>query len=99
MASLLGVSVGHLVGEAEDSDPVWIESNASWNSWVTDGKSRDAGIAVRIRAEWRNNYKATKLEENISSARKPMKTMRTKDWEDLYQKETKGDRLGHKSLF
>jgi transcriptional regulator with XRE-family HTH domain len=99
VASLLGVSVGHLVGEEEDSDPVWIESSASWNSWVTDGKPRDAGIAVRIKALWRDNYKATKMEENISSARKPMKTMRTKDWENLYQKETKGDRVGRKSLF
>ncbi len=99
MASLLGVSVGHLVGEAEDTDPVWIESNASWYSWVTDGKPRDAGIAVRIRAQWRDNYQATKLEENISSARKPMKTMRTKDWESLYEKELKGDQVGRKSLF
>jgi len=99
MASLLGVSVGHLVGEAEDTDPVWIESNAYWSSWVTDGKPRDAGIAVRIRAQWRDNYQATKLEENISSARKPMKTMRTKDWESLYEKELKGDQVGRKSLF
>jgi len=99
MAALLDVSIGHLIGEAEESDPIWIESNASWNSWVTDGTPRDAGIAVRIKAEWRDNYKATKLEENISSSRRPINTMRTSDWENLYKKEAKCDQVGRKSLF
>jgi transcriptional regulator with XRE-family HTH domain len=99
MSSLLGISVGHLVGEAEDSDPVWIESNSSWNSWVSDGTPRVAGVAVRIRAEWRENYNTRKIEENISSSRKLVKTMRTKDWDNLYLKEMKGDKIGAKSLF
>jgi hypothetical protein len=66
---------------------------------VTEDKPRDARIAVRIRDEWRDNYKARKLEENISSSRRPMKTMRTKDWENLYEEETRGDKVGRKSLF
>lgn len=99
MASLLSVSVGYLIGEDEDSDPVLVESKASWYSWATDGTPRDLGIAVRIRTKWHDSYKAQKLEESVSSSRKPAKAMQARDWQALYQKEAKSDHAARKSLF
>jgi transcriptional regulator with XRE-family HTH domain len=85
MASLLRVSVGHLIGESEEDDPIWIESNASWTSWMLDGTPKDGGIALTIRNEWRANHQAWRSEETISSSRKTVRAMKTTDWQKLYR--------------
>jgi transcriptional regulator with XRE-family HTH domain len=100
MSSLLQVSVGHLVGEGEEDAPIWLESNASWNSWMLDGTPKDGGIALALRNEWRANYKASRLEESIASSRKTVKPMKTRDWEKLYRERSgNGKPSGNKSLF
>jgi hypothetical protein len=85
MASLLRVSVAHLTGESEEDDPIWVESNASWTSWMLDGTPKDGGIALTLRNEWRAKHQAWRLEENISSSRKTVKAMKTSDWAKLYR--------------
>jgi transcriptional regulator with XRE-family HTH domain len=88
MGSLLSVSVGHLMGEDKNEDPIWLESHASWNSWMLDGTQKDGGIALRIRNDWEANYNASRFEETVTSSRKPLKAMRTTDWEKLYRERT-----------
>lgn len=100
MGSLLRVSVGHLMGESEEDDPIWTESHASWNSWMLDGTPKDGGIALTIRNEWCAKFEAWKLEESIISSRKPFKAMRTIDWEKLHrERNTKGKPGADGSLF
>jgi hypothetical protein len=82
---LLRVSVGHLIGESEEDDPIWIESNASWTSWMLDGTPKDGGITLTIRNEWRANHQAWRSEETISSSRKTVRAMKTTDWQKLYR--------------
>lgn len=100
MGSLLRVSVGHLMGETEEDDPIWIESHASWNSWMLDGTPKDGGIALTIRNEWRTKYQASKLEESVASSRKTVKAMKTTDWEKLHrERSAKGKSGVDTSLF
>jgi transcriptional regulator with XRE-family HTH domain len=100
MGSLLRVSVGHLMGESEEDDPIWIETHASWNSWMLDGIPKDGGIALTMRNEWRTKYQSSKLEESVASSRKTVRAMRTSDWEKSYRERvTKGKSGADKSLF
>lgn len=100
MGSILRVSVGHLIGEGEEDDPIWVESNASWNSWMRDGTPKDGRIAIAIRDEWRANYKAARLEESLASSRRNVKAMRTRDWATLHQQRSqKGKPSASGSLF
>jgi transcriptional regulator with XRE-family HTH domain len=100
MGSILRVSVGHLIAEGEEDDPVWLESNASWNSWMRDGAPKDGGIAIAMRDKWRADYKAQRLEVSIASSRRTIKAMRTRDWAALYeQRSQKGKSSKNGSLF
>jgi transcriptional regulator with XRE-family HTH domain len=95
MSAQLRVSVGHLIGENEESDPIWIESNAAWTSWMLDGSPKDGGISLTMRTEWRSEYDIAKLEESVASSRKRLKAMTVADWQDLYKrKDPNGDRGG-----
>ena len=49
IAHRLGERVAFLLGEAEETDSVWIESNASWRSWIEETPGLDAGVALRLR--------------------------------------------------
>jgi len=100
MGSLLRVSVGHLMGEGEEDDPIWVESNASWNAWMLDGTPKDGGIALTIRNEWRTKHQAWRLEENIASSRKTVRAMKTSDWEKMYRERSpKGKPGADRTLF
>lgn len=85
MAHRLGERVAFLLGEAEENDAVWLESNTSWRSWFERSQSVVPRIAFEMRDEWRNSYKAEKREEQtVASFRKPSRLMREADWDKKY---------------
>lgn len=96
MALRLGERVAYLLGEAEENDPVWIDSNASWRSWIDKTPGIDARIALQIRDEWRHEYAATRREqESAASFRKPALIMREPDWDKSYRDK---DRIKRKDV-
>lgn len=87
---LLGVSVGYLLGDSKEADPVWIDSEASWRKW-TRTPGIEAGLANDIREDWEAQYllKAGQLEPGYASYRNEIFPRREKDWDIEYQKRAK----------
>ena len=99
MGVLLGVSVAYLIGESEQVDPIWIESNASWHSWATKAAGDEVATAVQIRDEWRQQYTSNKTNETVASFRNVTTAMRESDWDKLYQQKIKKVVAGAGQLF
>jgi transcriptional regulator with XRE-family HTH domain len=100
---LLGVSVGYLLGDSKEADPVWIDSQASWRKW-TRTPGVEAGLANDIREDWEAEYimKAGKLEPSYASHRNELLPRHEKDWDIEYQKHLKrvaAERDGQTQLF
>ncbi len=91
IAARLGEHVAYLLGESEEIDPIWVESNASWHQWITNTTGIDARIAVELRDKWRNEYHTSLRERELYSAsfRNPPKLMQVSDWDMHYQKVAK----------
>jgi transcriptional regulator with XRE-family HTH domain len=92
IAHRLGERVAFLLGEAEENDPIWIESSASWRSWVerNEGGGVDAAVALRMRDEWRRSHATGRREQQSSASfRKPTDRMREADWDKRYMQMTK----------
>ncbi len=88
MAWRLGESVAYLLGEAEESDPVWIESHASWRSWIEKmrGQGIEPAIALDMRDQWRHEYGVDRREQRSSASfRKPTYVMKASDWDKRYR--------------
>jgi len=88
MAWRLGESVAYLLGEAEESDPVWIESHASWRSWIDKmyGQGIEPAIALKMRDDWRHEYAVDRREQRSSTSfRKPTRLMQESDWDKCYR--------------
>src|SRR5579884_1269567 len=66
MAIRLGTSVSYLLGETEATDPVWVESNASWRRWIEESGA-DAAGALAVRDEWRQEYRINQSVERTPS--------------------------------
>jgi len=49
MGLRLGERVGYLIGESEETDPIWIESHASWRAWIEKTPGVEASTALRIK--------------------------------------------------
>ncbi len=93
MAVRLGERVSYLIGESEESDPVWIESNASCRKWIYETPGVDAGIALRTLDEWRSDYAMNRREQQSSASfRKPTPLMTVSDWDRRYQQRIKTHR-------
>jgi transcriptional regulator with XRE-family HTH domain len=56
MAVLLHESVAYLIGESEETDAVYVESNLSFKNWIANADGIDARLAFSIREEWRKGY-------------------------------------------
>ena len=70
MSMILHVSVGFLLGETEETDPIWTESMANWNEWACNSRGLDASVVVALRNEWRDHFREErKLESSPISAR------------------------------
>jgi transcriptional regulator with XRE-family HTH domain len=90
MALRLGERVAYLIGESEESDPVWVESNAAWRSWIDKTSGIDAGLALQMRDEWRQEYSTSRREQQSSASfRRPTLLMREPDWDKRYQRTNK----------
>ena len=87
IATLLGTRVGYLLGESEETDPIWVESNASWRKWITASTGIDGGLAVQLRDKWRDTYQLARRTRELSSVsfRNSQKLMEVKDWDRQYQ--------------
>jgi hypothetical protein len=85
MATRLGTSVGYLLGEAEDSDPIWLESNAAWRQWVDSTPEVNASVALAVRDEWRHEFHLNRSELSTVSFRKSNKALSKVDWDARYQ--------------
>ncbi len=87
MAHRLGERVAFLLGEAEENDPIWTESNASWHSWAENTAGVDAQTALRIRADWRRAYATERRDQQTSSSfRRSARLMREADWDKQFRR-------------
>lgn len=84
IAHRLGVSVSYVLGESDDLDPIWAQSNTNWRKWIDDSQGQiDARVALEIRDEWRGEYRDAVSEvEDMGSLRKP--PMEVTDWRRRY---------------
>jgi transcriptional regulator with XRE-family HTH domain len=87
IATLLGTRVGYLLGESGETDPIWVESNASWRKWIDASAGIDAGTAIQMRDKWRDAYQMARRTRELSttSFRNNPKLMEVKDWDKQYQ--------------
>jgi hypothetical protein len=91
MAHRLGERVGFLLGESEETDAVWIQSNTSWRAWIDSTPGIEASVAVGIRDDWRNDYAMNRREKkSLTSSASFRNTaqvtaMKQIDWDKLYQ--------------
>ena len=101
MSARLGVSVGHLLGETRQLDPVIVESTASWNQWLKESGLIDGALAVEIKDEWEGKVMSARA-ASVGSARNQAGTsvMTMADWDRRYQKKARPSRNGsQKNLF
>ena len=90
MSARLNVSVGYLLGESPQVDPVITESKASWLQWLKSSSGINGVLAVEIWEDW---------EKEVSYARSPSvgsarnltgKTaMKAANWERRYQEKAR----------
>ena len=87
LSRLLGVSVGYLLGESKDADPVWIDSHASWRAWIRT-LGVEAGPALEMMDDWEAEYirKATYQQPGVASHRNDLVARSKQDWDIEYQK-------------
>jgi transcriptional regulator with XRE-family HTH domain len=86
IALRLGERVSYLIGESDESDPIWIESNASWRSWIEKTPGIDAATALKMRDVWRDDYAIARRERMTeASHRESVTRMRETDWDRRYQ--------------
>lgn len=89
LAIRLGTSVAYLLGETEDTDPLWVESNASWRKWIDETPSLEASLALAIRDEWRHEYRLNQNGQSTASFRRSSQTVTEADWQQRYQQKLK----------
>jgi transcriptional regulator with XRE-family HTH domain len=99
MAALLQEHVAYLIGESEETDPVWVESNSTWHSWITNAEDVDGRIAVLMRDNWRASYfQEKRLAETRDCRSTPMTVS---GWDRRYREEFKkeGSHAGQTPMF
>jgi len=97
IAARLGERVAYLLGESEDVDPIWVESNSSWEQWIHGTSGVDGAIALELRDKWRNDYRIALRDREPSSAsfRNTLRLMQVSDWDAQYQKLVKSQGGSH----
>lgn len=85
MAALLGESVSYLIGESEQADSVWIDSQASFRAWLESKPHLPAGNVFQMRDQWRQDYRLNKTQPVSVSSRKPTTPMTVSGWDRLYR--------------
>ena len=88
MAVRLGATVGYLIGDSEETDPIYVETHASFMRWINSSVV-DAKIAWDLRAEWRHEYGMNRAELTTASFRKSFTALTEVDWDQRYQRRLK----------
>lgn len=100
LAILLDVSVAYLIGESDETDPAWLESNSAWRRWVDAAGGLDAALSLKLRDEWRHDYSTMKREQiSPSSLRASVGPMKERDWQLAYDKALKQEGENETRLF
>jgi len=90
MSIILHVRVGYLLGETEETDPIWAESMANWNEWACNSRGLDASVVVTLRNEWRDHFREERKIESSPISTRPVdqvrKAMSIEDWQTFYSK-------------
>lgn len=90
MAHRLNERVSYLIGDSEENDPVFIESQVAFRSWIQGDPEVRAGAAFALRDEWKHEYalrRRDQAEISLTSHRRSIAApMKTKDWDIRYQK-------------
>ena len=90
MSVLLQVSVGYLLGETAESDAVWVESMASWRTWMISTPVDQPSVAFATKDRWKDQYVRERHEPTLISYRSnDAKVIRETDWDRLYREERK----------
>jgi len=93
IATRLCTRIEYLLGEAEITDPIYLESNATWLKWAYSSSGVDLAIGLQMRDTWCDDFHArvrARGEASVASFRSQLKVMDVKDWDELYQKTAKG---------
>ncbi len=93
IATRLCTRIEYLLGEAEITDPIYLESNATWLNWAYSSSGIDLAIGLQMRDKWCDDFQAhvrARGEASVASFRSQLKVMDVKDWDELYQKTAKG---------
>ncbi len=89
MAHRLNERVSYLIGDSDESDSIWVDSDAAWRSWIDQNPDLPAAAVLSIRDEWRHDYKlnrrAFQTSSSISHRRAATSRMEVKDWDIRYQ--------------
>ena len=85
IAARLGTSVAYLLGESEETDPIWLTSHAAWRKWVDTNPGVDAALALKMRDDWRQDFHHNRAELSNASFRKASQMMNEVDWDRRYQ--------------
>jgi len=95
IAAVLGVTVGYLLGESADSDPILAASMAGGHKWVTSTSGIEARDAMELKELWTENYLRKRHGEfltglhNRKSKRNAqqshLRAMTEEDWDNLYR--------------
>jgi transcriptional regulator with XRE-family HTH domain len=88
MSIVLSTSVGFLLGESEESDPIWINSMISWRQWA-DSSPVILKLALELKDDWREEYRIRRAEQSTASFRKSNEALSVADWDARYLKRKK----------
>jgi transcriptional regulator with XRE-family HTH domain len=88
MAHKLCTSVGYLLGEIDEADPIYLESRASWSKWIANNhvEARDASA---LWEEWVREHHLQQNEPSTASFRRTIRSMNESDWQKRHENKTK----------
>lgn len=99
IAARLGERVAYLLGESNETDPVWIDSNATWRAWIEKTANVSACDAIELRDEWRGSYRMARRSQLVSAAsfRNALRPLTITDWDKRYQLKLKKQQAANAS--
>lgn len=87
MSTRLGESVGFLLGEKPQDDPIYRESKENWHAWVRESDEKvDARTAFEIFDQWKTEYFGGRVESSPISLRAEVKPMGKPDWDERFRR-------------
>lgn len=90
MSRHLDVSIGFLLGETSDTDPVIAESLASFRAWTESTTGIEASVANQLCRDWQEEYQRSRREPQLASLRSiANRALSQADWDRRYQEATK----------